>query len=75
MDNLFSIGKETEPAAQFVSAILSLIILVLIFFNDIPTTLVGYAIGFLIFHTANHVYVLYPRMQNKGYKKVNRNKK
>lgn len=68
MVDFFSVGKETEPAALFVSAIISLVILVLLFFNSIPTYLTQYAIGFLIFHVGNHIYVLYPRPPKKKVK-------
>ena len=68
MTNFFSVGKETEPAAIFVSAIISLVILVLLFFNSIPTSLTNYAIGFLIFHVSNQVYALYPRPPKKKVK-------
>jgi hypothetical protein len=68
MSDFFSVGKETEPAAIFVSAIISLVILVLLFFNSIPTYLTEYAIGFLIFHVGNHIYVLYPRHPKKKVK-------
>lgn len=57
------IGKTTPPAAQFVSGIISLVIVMLLFFGVMPAAWVTYTTAYLAFHIANHVFTLFDNLK------------
>ena len=53
---IYFIGKNTTPASKITSAIVSIIVLAIIYFQLIPSKYIFYAYLFLAFHIINHLY-------------------